>query len=161
MPRIKQFVSCTLITTGLLIASVMLLIAIGSPWLITNIDESLPGRLYRIERGTIPGKNEIAALHVPANPYYPEGAPFLKVIRGVPGDRVSRQGQAFYINGRFIGHAKVKTRGELPLTPGPTGVIPSGRYFVWTPHPDSYDSRYGEIGWVDGRLILGRAWRVL
>ncbi len=161
MRRLKYLLSALLITVLLVVASAMLLIAIGSPWLITNIDKSLPGKFYRIERGAMPGREEIAALHAPANPYYPNGAPFLKIIRGVPGDLVTRQGQAFFINGTFIGNAKEKTRGDFPLTPGPTGIIPPQHFFIWTPHPDSYDSRYGEIGWVESRLIIGRAWRVL
>jgi conjugal transfer pilin signal peptidase TrbI len=37
-------------------------------------------------------------------------------------------------------------------------MIPQGKYFVWTPHIDSYDSRYDEIGLVDERTIIGVAY---
>ena len=48
-------------------------------------------------------------------------------------------------------------RGEA-LEPGPTGLIPPGRYYVRAPHPDSLDSRYRLTGWVDASQIIGRAY---
>lgn len=161
MQRVKKVLMILFTACGLLLASTMLMVALASPWWITNIDDSLPGKVYRIERGTLPGKNEIAALRAPSNPYYPKDAPFLKIILGVPGDLVTRDGESYFINGQFIGKAKRETHGSFPLTPGPTGTIPNGHYFIWTPHPDSYDSRYGEIGWIEQNRIIGRARRIL
>lgn len=161
MVRVKRWLSVTLIVLAGGLSLSMVAVSILSPWIITNIDESLPGLFYRINRGVLPVRNEVAALNVPTNPYYPEGAPFLKIVKGVPGDVVSCEGRRFFINGVFVAEAKEQTRHGNPLTPGPTGIIPPGHYFVWTPHQDSYDSRYGEIGWITTEHILGKARRLL
>jgi len=161
MARFKKLLTVSIITGATSISVTMLVIALCSPWYITNIDHSLPGLFYQIERGELPKRNDVAGISVPKNPYYPEGAPFLKIIRGVPGDVVTCDGRRFFINGVFAGEAKEQTKRGNPLTLGPTGVIPPDNYFVWTPHKDSYDSRYGEVGWVTKQHILGRARRIL
>ena len=161
MLRIKHILSRALMAVAGTLALSMLLVATLSPWFVTNIDESLPGHFYQIERGETPGRDEVAGIKVPANPYYPEGAPFLKVIKGLPGDVVSCDGRRFFINGEFVAEAKEQTKRGNPLTPGPTGTIPAGHYFIWTPHQDSYDSRYGEVGWISAEHILGKARRLL
>jgi hypothetical protein len=38
------------------------------------------------------------------------------------------------------------------------GVLPACRYFVATDHPDGYDSRYSDIGWIGCSQIVGRAY---
>ena len=161
MRRLKRVLSWAIILPASALGLLMLLTALLSPWLVTNIDDSLPGLFYQIERGTLPARGEVAALRVPANPYYPIDAPFLKIVKGLPGDRVMRIKERVYVNGEYVGIAKPFTRRGNPLTPGPTGVIPPGRYFIWTPHPDSYDSRYGEVGWIKAERFLGTAKRVL
>ena len=157
----KQWMTKMMIVAACLVSLVLVLIPLLSPWYITNIDDSLPGLIYKIDRGTLPIRNDVVGLTVPPNPYYPEGAPFLKIIAGMPGDTVTRNNQMFYINGEFVAEAKEHTKHGLPLKLAPTGVIPPGRYFVWTPHKDSYDSRYNEIGWITTQHILGTARRVL
>ena len=161
MRRVKKCVSVMLLALAGTLSLAMVSVAILSPWFVTNIDESLPGLFYRIDRGALPTRNEVAGVSVPANPYYPAGAPFLKIVKGLPGDVVTCDGRRFFINGVFVAEAKEHTRHGDPLTPGPTGIIPPGHYFIWTPHKDSYDSRYGEIGWITTDHILGRARRLL
>ena len=161
MKNFKMLLSHALMAVAGAVALSMLAVAILSPWFVTNIDESLPGLFYQIERGEFPKRDEVAGIKVPANPYYPEGAPFLKIVKGIPGDVVSCDGRRFFINGKFVAEAKEKTQRGNPLTPGPTGTIPPGHYFIWTPHQDSYDSRYGEVGWVSAEHILGKARRLL
>ena len=65
------------------------------------------------------------------------------------------------VNGRLVGTMKQLTRRGEKLTPGPIGTVPDGCYFVGTPHPDSFDSRYGEIGFICGPQILGTGEAVL
>jgi len=161
MDRIKKLLRGLIISIATTVSITMLAIVVCSPWYISNIDQSLPGIFYQIERGELPKRNDVAGIRVPKNPYYPEGAPFLKIIRGVPGDVVTCDGRRFFINGVYAGEAKEQTQRGNPLTLGPTGVIPADHYFVWTPHKDSYDSRYGEVGWVTKQHILGTARRVL
>ena len=158
---VKQLCTSLMITAAIIISITMVIIAVSSPWFITNIDQSLPGLLYQINRGELPLRHDVVGIRVPPNPYYPDGAPFLKIIRGLPGDIVTRDGKRFSINGVFVGEAKEQTKHGNPLTPGPTGIIPADHYFVWTPHKDSYDSRYSEVGWITIQLLLGTARRVL
>jgi conjugal transfer pilin signal peptidase TrbI len=121
--------------------------------------------LYWIERDVTPKKGELVAFYPPANPRYPGRMWFVKVIRGVEGDCVSKRGgdhgAQFQINGETLAWAKPETLKGEPLLAGPTGCLPAGKIFVWTPHPDSYDSRYAEIGWIDQSRVSGRAHRVL
>ena len=161
--RAKRFAQRAIIgLCGAMIGLVLVQVAV-SPWYLLgfNIDRSLPGYVYLVFRGELPQRLDIAAFRAPPNPYYPENAPFIKVALGVPGDCVSRNGRDYLVNGVAIGSAKQKTRHGQPLTPGPTGLLPAGHYFFWTPHIDSYDSRYAEIGWITTDRILGRAVRLL
>ena len=57
----------------------------------------------------------------------------------------------------FAGQAKTVARDGRALLPGPTGVIPSGRFHVYAPHPDSLDSRYAITGWIRQDQIIGKA----
>ena len=63
----------------------------------------------------------------------------------------------FYINGKKIARAKEMSMMHQPLKVGPVGVIPKGHYFVYTPHYDSYDSRYNDIGWIGPDQVIGTA----
>jgi conjugal transfer pilin signal peptidase TrbI len=82
---------------------------------------------------------------------------FVKMVKGVPGDVVTREGRDYYINGVKVATAKEFSLKGEPLELGPTGIIPAGRYFVWTPHKDSLDSRYGRAGWISQDDVIGRA----
>lgn len=88
---------------------------------------------------------------------YPKGLAFVKLVKGVPGDVVSVRDRQVFINGELVAVAKDRTRRGDPLEVGPQGVIPAGHYFVWTPHPDSLDSRYALTGWIKAEAIQGRA----
>ena len=157
----KMWLANSIIATACILSLTMVLIPLLSPWYVTNIDDSLPGLIYEIDRSNLPYRHDVVGIKVPANPYYPDGAPFLKIIAGMPGDTVTRKDRMFYVNGQFVAEAKEFTKAGNPLTPGPSGVIPPGHYFVWTPHKDSYDSRYNEIGWITTQHILGTARRLL
>ena len=50
------------------------------------------------------------------------------------------------------------SRSGQPLAPGPTGTLPTGRFYVRAPHPDSLDSRYALLGWISESQIIGRAY---
>ena len=88
---------------------------------------------------------------------YPKGLGFVKIVKGIPGDVVTVQGRDFYVNGLKVATAKEHSLKGQPLELGPTGIIPPGHYFVWTPHKDSLDSRYRLTGWVKQEQITGRA----
>lgn len=122
-----------------------------------NLTHSLHGSLFLIHKGQPARRGEYVAFHWRGGGPYAAGAIFVKQLVGLPGDRVSRNGAHFLVNGRFVGTAKAVSRDGKSLTPGPTGVLPPGHYFVATPHPDSLDSRYAITGWIRERDLIGRA----
>lgn len=153
-----------LLLTLALIVSIQLVSLACSPRIRLGINgtESLPGMLYLVLKDQRPqARGDLVAFHPPKNRFYPPGMLFIKRAIGFPGDAISRKGQDFYVNDVYVGTAKGLSRSGLSLTPGPTGVIPIGKYFVWTPHPESYDSRYEDIAWISQDRIIGRAVRLL
>lgn len=125
-------------------------------WL--NETDSLPGFAYVITKGHATFKpGDLIAFRGGPNKRYPSGFPWVKIVGGMGGDRVMSSNGWYYVNDRRIGWAKPRTRFGEPLTPGPTGVIPPEHYFIYTPHRDSYDSRYADIGWITPEQVVGRA----
>ena len=84
--------------------------------------------------------------------------PYLKTVRGLPGSMVTvSSGRTVRIDGTAVGRAKTHALDGRALAAVEPGRIPPGRYFLHADHPDSYDSRYAEIGLVPRSRILGRA----
>lgn len=128
--------------------------------LLVNATTSLPNWAFLIERQRQPERGDFIFFEPPpgrllARHFGVDPQPFGKIVYGVGGDRVARQGRLFSVNGRPVALAKLATRFGEPLALGPTGIIPHGCYFVGTPHRDSFDSRYAAIGWVCRPRILG------
>lgn len=160
--QIRRFLRWLGLTAGIVLF-VWLLSQTLLPWYRLGINgtESLPGVLYLVLKTETPAaRGDLVAFYPPRNRFYPQGMFFIKKAMGMPGDKVTREGRDFHINGDYIATAKTRSRSGQPLQAGPTGVIPAGRYFVWTPHPDSYDSRYEDIGWISKDRIIGRAVRL-
>ena len=85
--------------------------------------------------------------------------PYLKTVRGLPGDRVEvDRERRVSVNGAVLGIAKTHALDGRALDTARPGVIPPGRYYVHADHVDSHDSRYAEIGLVPRERIRGRAW---
>jgi len=84
--------------------------------------------------------------------------PYLKTVRGLPGDPVSVDGgRRVSVKGVVLGVAKTRARDGRALEMAAPGVIPPGHYYVHADHADSHDSRYAEIGLVPRERIRGRA----
>ena len=132
-----------------------------SPWIRIGINgtDSLPGHVFLILKTERPRAGELIAFRPPDDRrfYRWDGAVFVKIAAGTGGDRVTWVGRDFFIDGRPMGTAKIRATTGEPLSTSPAGVIPAGHYFVWTPHPDSYDSRYSDIGWIAPDRVIGRA----
>jgi len=127
-----------------------------------NISDSLTGSLYLVQKGVRPSLNDFAAFQYQGGGPYAAGSRFLKIVRGVEGAqvtavRVDSGFSDFYVNGSFVGRAKPRSRSGSPLSPGPTGTIPPHHYYMSAPNPDSLDSRYALVGWVDEKFVIGRA----
>ena len=127
-----------------------------------NETESLPNWAFVADqRSRHPGRGDLVVFLPPATRFYPQGMAFAKIVGGVPGDRVEVRGRAFYVAGRYVGEAKRRAQDGGSAAIGPSGVIPPGHYFLYTPHKDSLDSRYAVIGWVPQARILGVAKAVM
>jgi conjugal transfer pilin signal peptidase TrbI len=147
----------------LLVVALPLAVTAASPWYQLSINQSgsLPGRLYLIEVDTLPDCGDIFALNIAKDAPHYAGKRLLKIALGCPGSTVARGNRRFFVDGRDIGPAKRFANTGDPLVPGPTGELPEKTWFAWTPHVDSYDSRYASFGWVGLDRLVGRAWRVL
>lgn len=142
------------------------LIAFGRWFTVSiNVSDSLPGTLFLVAKGVKPEPNDLAAFRYAGGGPYERGVLFLKRIAGGPGSTVTARDvgggyRNYFVDGVLMGRAKPFSKEGMPLTPGPTGVIPPGRYYMAATHPDSLDSRYALVGWVSDDQIVGRAYRI-
>lgn len=126
-------------------------------FILINQTQSLPNWIFIVDKGMPPRKGDMVAFVPGPNPYYPDDLPFVKIVRGIAGDRVSIEGVEIAVNGHRLGAIKSLTGANPNVTAMDPGTIPAGHYFVWSPSPDSFDSRYKEIGYVENTRIIGRA----
>lgn len=122
-----------------------------------NLTRSLPQTVFLIIKDQSIYRGSYLAFYPPINTIYKTTQSFIKIVGGISGDVVREEQGLFYVNNRKIGYAKSFSSKSIPLTKAKVGVIPKGYYFVYSPHPDSFDSRYAEIGLVPQERIIGRA----
>lgn len=142
------------------ILSVGVLLLFLKPYYMLGINQtdSLPGLVYLVQKQEKPARGDLVVFRIPEGAKrYPRGYTFTKIAVGVAGDKVEFRGREVFVNGVSRGLAKPHSRHGEPLDLGPAGLIPAGHYFAWTPHKDSYDSRYADIGWVTPDRLEGRA----
>lgn len=123
-----------------------------------NASPSLPHTLYLIHKSATVERGDYVAFRWQGGGPYPAGVTFVKIVAGIPGDTVTRIDRQFFVNNLPVGTAKPLSRTGAPLEIGPTGVIPSGQFYVKAPHPDSLDSRYRLTGWIPQSQIIGKAY---
>lgn len=123
-----------------------------------NSSPSLPHTLYLIHKTATVERGQYVAFRWQGGGPYPAGVTFIKILAGTPGDTVTETDRQFFVNDIPAGSAKRLSRKGAPLEIGPTGVIPSGQYYVKAPHPDSLDSRYRLTGWISQTQVIGRAY---
>jgi conjugal transfer pilin signal peptidase TrbI len=93
------------------------------------------------------------------HPSFP--APILKIVVGVAGDRVLIANGHVFVNGIDRGRILDKSPNSgKPLTPIQPCMIPDGYVYVWAMHPESFDSRYQDIGLIHISRIKERLWCV-
>lgn len=122
-----------------------------------NLSHSLPGRMFIGTTWTFtPKRGDMVSFDHPKF-----GAPIAKIVVGVAGDRVETYNGHVYVNGTDRGCVLDKSpRSGKPLTPIQPCIIPDGYIYVWAPHPESFDSRYADIGLIHISRIKERLWRV-
>ena len=131
-----------------------------------NETESLPNWAFVLDNKHFPARDQLILFRAPLTPlvvahFGANPATFTKIAYGVGGDRVTRVGRTFFVNGREIAVAKERSKRGEPLALGPTGIIPRGCYFVGTPHKDGFDSRYAAIGWPCSDRVVGTGSAIL
>lgn len=134
--------------------------------LLINQTDSLPNWAFVIHRNAAPARGDYVFFSPPQGAlvqrhFGSHPQMFGKIVYGMPGDLVAHAGRSVLINGRPVARMKPLTRFGEPLTPGATGTIPAGCYFAGTPHPDGFDSRYAEIGFVCARQLVGTGEAIL
>lgn len=136
------------------------LITVSSKWIKIgfNNSESLPGSIFLVIKNGEINRGDLVAFYPPKNPNYKTW--FVKYLVGLPGDKVREYNRDFFINDRFIGRAKEYSKQGIKLEKTTSRVIEKGFFFMWTPHKDSYDSRYQDIGLIPSDRVIGRAIRI-
>lgn len=123
-----------------------------------RLTDSLPHKMYAVLYwDRVPQRGGFYMFECPDAWPHAVRAPFVKQVLGVPGDRVEVRGREVFVNGVAAGMAKERSKYGMPLGVSAEGHIPPGFYYVYAPHPDSFDSRYSQVGLVHERHILGRA----
>ena len=123
-----------------------------------NETDSLPDKFFVVGRGYhTPVLGEEMAFRVGEGVrHYPIGMTWVKRVAGVPGDKIEWHGDVVSVGGKAIGKALATNRYGEAMARVPAGVIPAGHYFVTTPHPASYDSRYADIGLISDQQVVGK-----
>ena len=122
-----------------------------------NVSESLPGKLYAgLTWKFTPKRGDIVSFDQPGF-----AAPIVKVVVGVSEDNVDLLMGHVSVNGSDRGIVLDKSpRSGKPLKAIQPGKIPEGYVYVWAPHPESYDSRYADIGLIHVSRLKERLWLV-
>ena len=141
------------------IASYSVVLLIERYPLMINMSDSLSfkiGLLIRADTSERYLKNQWVAFHLSDPSLHKRTDILVKVVTGSSGDKVRHQSDIAYVNEQKRGQIKKQSSQGLPLIPGFSGIIPTDHYFVSTPHPKSFDSRYKEVGLIHAQQILGR-----
>lgn len=144
-----------------LAAALVGFLALANPWLVNGMSMSATlqsGEVLLVERLDVKdlARGQVVIFQPPIAGY--TGIPFVKRVIGLPGDTVSIQDGAVYLNGQRLEEPYVAA-GEVTATSStPFSVtVPAGSVFVLGDNrEDSYDSR--SYGPVPVASIVGRAW---
>lgn len=138
-----------------------------------NVTASAPAGIYRLE-SRFPVRGEMVFACAPeadlerARRYLSHGVcrgllPLVKTVAAVPGDKVAVTRQAVLVNGRPLPGSQPQAldgQGRPMPVAWQAGRLPDGQYWLASPAPRSYDSRY--FGPVERGDLLGVAtliWR--
>lgn len=123
-----------------------------------NLTDSVPEHVILLQRGAAFGRGDLVMFDSRATgaPAALNIVPWLKRVKGMPGDTVSVRGREVWVNDTLIGIAKERTGRGKPLHIAAPGVIPPGHYFVSGNLENSLDSRYAEVGLIRHEQIRAR-----
>ncbi len=121
-----------------------------------NPTASQPYRVLAVLRGRSFERGDLIAFRFAGSRYYAEGTVFVKVVKGLPGDRLEiREDRTVWLSGARLDSVRATdSKGGAVVPFRFDGVIPENAYFLYSAAPNSYDSRY--YGLVTKSQILGR-----
>ncbi len=126
-----------------------------------NMSDSLPGKVFLVYRTDKTLKQGDLVYFKYYGHYYRKGIPFMKIVAGAPGDKVTHNDRDYFVNGKKIAWAKPTDLSGRPLMQSCfSGPVPQGKYWVVTPHKDSLDSRYEDPGMISQGQVIGKAYRI-
>lgn len=133
--------------------------------LIKSNTDSLPQHYFIQLPKVTPKKGDLTVVY---NGWY--NGKIIKRIIGTSGDQISTDGHGnIFINQEKIGRAHERSefgrhggmQGSVTLTTIKPQVIPEGRVFLYSPHPQSFDSRYQEVGLVRVEDLEGKVFAII
>lgn len=141
-------------------ASVLLFVLSTHFQLLVGVSDSLPERLFffmktqKIAKGNYVLIEDFDALH--------HGKlPVVKLLAGVPGDRVAVVDRKILVNGYMVGTLQSRSSVGAKLNPILAQTIPKNKVFVLGTHARSLDSRYAQVGLVDRAQVKGRVYGLI
>jgi conjugative transfer signal peptidase TraF len=130
---------------------------------IINQSFSLPYKYFIVFKGIETFKNDFVSIKG-HRPLYVEGEiGFVKRLVGVSGDSIVVKQNRCFVDHKFVGFIRKKTREGRDLRPINFKKVPQGYVFVIGDSWDSYDSRYASFGLVKKEHVQGKAfplWRI-
>ncbi|MBP9728630.1 MAG: S26 family signal peptidase [Gammaproteobacteria bacterium] len=161
----KEIFSKSLRALSLVFRRTWIVLLIPLAWILTdhfgyaiNLSESLPQKVWIVHLHKTPKRGDYIVFRAPLQTGLGHNSTLIKQVRGVPGDVVTNLFGHFFINDEYIAQAKSHSLTGKPLIPGFEGRLKEGEFYVHSPHPDSFDSRYKAMGLIHADTILGVAY---
>lgn len=114
-----------------------------------NRTESLPYTLFWSKKAQEISRGMIGSIEHPRNP----SISIAKIIVGLPGDPIEIKDEKVFVNGCYLGNLIFRSRSGNTYTPQSHKIIPEDYVFLYSPHEESFDSRYQEFGLVETSWI--------
>lgn len=137
--------------------------------LIWNVSASVPTGLYVLTSSDDLRRGSVVAVQAPPalaklmneRHYLGLGAPMLKSVAALPGDKVCRKGKRVSVNGRTIARAKKRdSKGRaLPVWRGCHRLGQDELFLVNDAVADSFDGRY--FGALPRSTVIGKAHQLM
>ncbi len=162
---VKAIFSKSLYALSFVFRRTWIVLLIPLAWIFTNhfgyainLSESLPQKVWIVHLHATPKRGDYVVFRSPPQTGLSRNSTLIKQVRGVPGDVVTNFFGHFFINDDYISKAKSHSLAGQPLIPGFEGRLKEGEYYVHSPHPDSFDSRYQAMGLIHADTIMGVAY---
>ncbi len=125
-----------------------------------NVSDCVPHRVFVMTRQA-PAALERGEFYAfdsrGAGPHFADGTRMMKLLAGLPGDRLRVAEGRVSINGEPWGELPLADQAPAPIERDE--VIPAGHYVFLGTSPTSYDSRYW--GYVQADQIRAKAWPLM